>query len=485
MSISIRIGHASGWSGLFQECLFLKEAEDFHSHEIQEGKMKRVWLFLLSLGLITAFSTSAIAVDVKFSGEFYAAGMYQDKTTFKKDTASDGPSTAFYAQRLRLRTDFIIAPGLTLTTRADIMERAWGAQRSTPGTVIDQQSAGTTAENENVAFDLAYVSFVSPIGLFMAGYQLHAYWGTVFGNSSAPYPRLTYGLPLGNFQFVLHYVKLSENSKTAKNITDASDRDGDQYIATVNYNFKNGSVGLLATYLRQATMRAIVNPQTGFLTNGFALEPYIKAKLGPVSIQAEVDYAWGQYQKWEGAFPFSTLGDTRLENIAAFVDATADFGQIYVGGTLAYISGDDPGTGQKEGTTFLTGGLDWNPCLIMFNSDRNYWAGNIPGYGASVMGAPMSNAWFSQGHVGARLIADLDIMASVAYANADKKPSAAWLHNSYGYEVDLKATYKITSNLTYMLGFGYLFTGDYFKGTMDSNLLNNDYLVINKLTLTF
>ncbi len=46
--------------------------------------MKRFWLVLLSLGLIAAFSTQAMAVDVKFSGEYYAAGMYLDKTTFKK-----------------------------------------------------------------------------------------------------------------------------------------------------------------------------------------------------------------------------------------------------------------------------------------------------------------------------------------------------------------------------------------------------------------
>ncbi len=49
--------------------------------------MKRFWLVLLSLGLIVAFSTSAMAVDVKFSGEYYAAGMYLDKTTLLKVTS--------------------------------------------------------------------------------------------------------------------------------------------------------------------------------------------------------------------------------------------------------------------------------------------------------------------------------------------------------------------------------------------------------------
>jgi hypothetical protein len=36
-----------------------------------------------------------------------------------------------------------------------------------------------------------------------------------------------------------------------------------------------------------------------------------------------------------------------------------------------------------------------------------------------------------------------------------------------------------------MLGVGYLFTGDYYKGKLDTNQLTNDYLVINKLALTF
>ena len=36
-----------------------------------------------------------------------------------------------------------------------------------------------------------------------------------------------------------------------------------------------------------------------------------------------------------------------------------------------------------------------------------------------------------------------------------------------------------------MLGIGYLFAGDYYKGTNGANDINNDFLVINKLTLTF
>ena len=64
--------------------------------------------------------------------------------------------------------------------------------------------------------------------------------------------------------------------------------------------------------------------------------------------------------------------------------------------------------------------------------------------------------------------------------------TAQWLHKDYGWEVDLTATYKLTNNLSYMLGAGYFFTGDYYKGCFDADTdLSDDLLVINKLTLTF
>ena len=91
---------------------------------------KRIWV--LSLLFLLSLNHGPIwAADVKFSGEFYAAGMYLDETTFRKD-ATGYPSTAFYFQRLRVKTDFIIAPGLSLTTRFDAMERIWGGARSAP-----------------------------------------------------------------------------------------------------------------------------------------------------------------------------------------------------------------------------------------------------------------------------------------------------------------------------------------------------------------
>ncbi len=447
--------------------------------------MKRFWLVLLSLGLIVAFSTSAMAVDVKFSGEYYAAGQYLDKINFQKDTASVAGSTAFYYQRLRVNTDFIVSPGLKLVLRADIMKRVWGAARSAPGTTTDQFSAGTRAENENIAFDLAYVQYVSPIGIFQVGYQIDGQYGTVFGDNPNPTPRIMYLLPFKGFTFAVMMGKntpaIAEMSYTSQLAATAADRDSNFYTGFINYAWKTGTVGFLAKYVRTATNRAALGGDDGYTTNMYIVTPFVKATLGPVFVQAQVYHIFGQAAKFEGT-TYGSLADTRLNMLYGWVDATANFGMFYAGGSVAYVSGNDPGSNASQGAG---GGTDWKPCLILFNNDQAYWGGVVNGYDGSSTGNQVTNAWFGQVRGGVKPTDKLDIGLAVSYASADKKPSAAWLYNDYGYEVDLTATYKITNNLSYMLGAGYLFTGKYYRGVTDTNALNNDYLLINKLTLTF
>ncbi|MDP2852814.1 MAG: hypothetical protein Q8O28_01060 [Smithellaceae bacterium] len=440
--------------------------------------MKRFWVILLALGLIAAFSTTVFALDVKFSGEFYAAGMYLDRTTVKKDTASDGPSTAFYYQRLRVRTDFTVAPGLTLITRFDAMERAWGATRSAPGTTLALDSAGTVAENENIAFDWAYINYKSPIGVFDVGYMNDGATGTIFGNSYAPAGRIKYSYTFAPVTINLAYTKVKEAGNTAIYAGNTAAADNDKYGAEAVFKWKGGSAGFQVNYYDYANTRT---PATNYKRTYFLLTPYATAKIGPVALQAEINYLTGD-QKYEAP---STTADKKLENISGWVDATADFGMFYAGGSIAYVSGDDPGTTDKTEGGLINGGRDWSPCLIMWNYERTNWAGSLIGHDALAnQDTAMANGWFFQIRGGVKPIAALDIRASVSYANADKKPANFW-YNAYGYEVDLTATYKITNNLSYMLGAGYLFTGDYYKGTADPNKLSNDFLVINKLTLTF
>src|SRR5208337_4954736 len=160
--------------------------------------MKKFWLVLLSLGLVMAFSVSAFAVDVKVGAEYYVGGLYLNKIGvddgfqgFEGRTGSLNPSTAFFYQRLRVGTDFIVSPCLKLVTQFDAMERIWGGARSNTWQINQQpydtgaavsESAGTRSETENIAFRLAYIDYTSPIGLFRVGYQEDYVWGTDFGD---------------------------------------------------------------------------------------------------------------------------------------------------------------------------------------------------------------------------------------------------------------------------------------------------------------
>jgi len=529
---------------------------------------------MLSLGLVLAFSASAMAVDVKFSGSFYAAGMYQDKTTFRSDYegpswyapygginslpgihnypgnmgvysdygsyphaagGSVGPSTAFYYQRLRLQTDFIVSPGLKLVTRFDALERIWGGARgnaSDPDGFLtgpftnntrDSQSAGTMSESQNIAFDLAYVSYTSPIGLFEVGYQPDDSWGTVFGNSAVngqPIGKISYTVPIGPVYINATVSKKVDNSWSAVNASThngATDQDQDTYsIGAIYVPNKDIQIGLLAGYKRIASGRADLNQYqyylpTTYKAGAYGLTPYTKLKFGPVSVEAELSYAWGKVTLEDSnlqAFGTAAGGSSQYDlaapgyeiavrNLTFYLNGGVDLGMFYGNATFAYVSGDDPDTkiSKMEGG-FIDGGVDYNPCLLMFNSDRAYWAGAIPGYGYANSGyfigslgpAPMDgvmkNAWLYQGKVGVRPIPALDIMGSVTYAKADKVDMTQTQSKAYGWEVDVTGTYKLTNNLSYMLGGAYLFTGDYYAGYSGQTPENN-FLLINKLTLTF
>jgi hypothetical protein len=470
--------------------------------------MKRFWLVLLSLGLVMAFSASAFAVDVKFSGEFYVAGLYMDKTTAVK---GNNESTAFYFQRLRLKTEFVVSPGLSLITRANILERAWGAARSNSATsgvnamaypssgILpgSTESAGTPLENENIAFDWAYIHYVSPTGIWDVGYQLDGPWGTKFGDSDYANPRVFWILPLGNTGFMLAagVVKLQDNSFTAKNPVTTTDLDADKYAVGFAYQAKNIEGGLLLGYWRYAGKRAttFVPGYPGVLSTGGVLNvyggiPYIKAKFGPVDLEAEIWYVTGDM-----TYEDKTLGVLKIDNnILAYVDATVNLGMFYFGGMVVYASGDNPDTTDKiEGGIFGTG-KNLEPTLIMFSNVRYQWVGPLMGNGGTGSTFQMNNGYIFQGRFGVKPTDKFDILAKVTYAMAataslgGAQPATANLvDKSYGTEVDVMATYKITNNLSYMLGAGYLFTGGYYKGQSNANLIQDDYLLINKLTLTF
>ena len=453
--------------------------------------MKKLWLVLLSLGLVMAFSVSALAVDVKFSGEYYAQGMYLDRTNLLDESDGNDPSTAFFFQRFRLGTDFIVSPCLKLVTRVDIMERVWepdNTGKNSVGTVVAQN---IDTDARNVDWDIAYINYVSPIGLFQVGYMEDYVWGTVWGNrTTGPTTgQIKYFVPIGPVTMVFAYAKEDENDYSIQYPgVLAEDIDQDSFRVGPIFNFKSdavaGEAGVLFTYdpVRQYRTLPLTPATAPFKQDVYTIQPYFKAKFGPVSMQGELNYAFG-----ERDYETDLVDDQDINSLSAWLDADANFGLFSVGGSLAYVQGDDD---PNEINNQLTGGRDWNPCLIMGNNNMFYsWIGPIGGAVATTTATPfknsvdgeLNNVIFGQIRGSVTPIPELTAGMSISMAQADEDFGG---DSDKGFEVDLTGTYKITNNLSYMLGLGYYFTGDFYKGTTDADL-DDDYVVLNKLTLSF
>jgi hypothetical protein len=241
-------------------------------------------------------------------------------------------------------------------------------------------------------------------------------------------------------------------------------------------------------------------PDNGYKANYWQFNPYWKAQFGPVYTEGEVIYRYGKTVAYESDYSLPNNGDVQLNSWSGYATATVDIKPAYVGGTLVYVEGDSPAVSGSPNTTSTVGapgGVDFNPCLILFNYDSMRWNGGLGWgpYAGNAVGTPINNsstsasgitnAFIVQVFGGIKPIPKLDIKAAVTWAKADKDAAQRWVDRNYGWEGDLTATYKIYDNLSYMVGFGYLWAGDFWKGTQNAAIVDNDYLLTHKLTLSF
>ena len=416
--------------------------------------MKRFLVILLALGLVVAFSAPAAATDVKFSGSYYVTGYYHDNYSLQDDSAANSSCKAYYGQRFRVNTVFQVAEGLKLTTRFDAMERMWG----------DAGTTGTTATSKNLSWERVYVSFAVPVGTVSVGYMPAGSWGTLFADGATSMPRIKFVNKTGPWTFLALIEKGSENDMSATH----SDLDYDKYALAFINKWDQGQAGVLWFYLHDKSVA------TEDLRRNLVM-PYFKATVGPVYLEGELDYIFGT-KEYDAATP-----DMDYEGLSLYLFANVNLEQFYVGGQFAYVSGNDPTTLNDNEGGFS--GADYNPCLILWNEKSTKWAGaNMGTYGTT--GNTMTNAYLYQVFAGMKPMPKLNVKASYTMAVADEKPTN-YVDDDYGSEFDITATYKIYDNLSYMVGFGYLWTGDYYKGTNAANQVDDNYLVINKLTLKF
>jgi len=422
--------------------------------------MKKLLVILFALGLVFAFTAPVMATDASFTGEYRIRGWYDSNSPLLKD---DTTSSAFYDQRFRLQGVFQVAEGLSVTVRGDVLDGTWGTAA---------MRGATVAENtNNVQFDYAYATFMTALGQVKAGYMADGAWGTTFGDSWATRGTIQFQTKLGeDIAFLLKTTKDVEGDKEFTN----SDLDDDGYVAALVYLGEGINGGLLYKYYKYSNYAADLNYNS---VTAHALIPYVKATFGDLYVEAEATWASGEAKD----SPSKLLGqlDTDLEGLSYYMMAKYNLGSAYVGGLFAFVQGDDPTTPWTNENVRgkINSGNDWDPMLILFQDNYPLSVGTD-----ATTDSNMDNGTIYQVFAGMD-IDKLSLKAALAYAKADEKPTG-FADDDYGTEFDVEAAYKIYDNLTYTVGFGYLWAGDYYKADT-TNEVGDTYLLMNKMVVNF
>jgi hypothetical protein len=400
---------------------------------------------------------------------------------------------------------------------------------------------------ENIEFEEVFMDFATGIGRFQVGYQPWTNFGTNFLYTASSDAGIRYQLDKGPATVFAKIAKKAAQyntygdyygtSSTSSNFI-ANDSDKDVYELGATGRFAAGEAGIMAQYWRDATNRrsyasatgTMISPtgNGGYMANLFMLNPYTKLKFGNnFYIEAEAYYKFGTLRKYEDfAAANPNEPDVSVNAYGAYVNARVDFKPVYGGLQFIMMSGDD--MKNKDSVTGSLAGMyaenkGFNKTLIMWNS--MYTDATGPQNGNMRVGAAgyinprtgssystnnfMDNVWFYQAYVGVKPMAKLDLKAALSYATADKKPKMCvgsvgdicntttggsgvagqtnkeFVGGTYGWELDVTAAYAIYDNLTYTVGVGYLWAGDYYKGYDDTVQVKDNYILMHNLTLAF
>jgi len=283
------------------------------------------------------------------------------------------------------------------------------------------------------------------------------------------------------------------------------------------------------------------NGNKGWTTEVHSINPYAKITAGPLYVEAEGYYRFGSLRKYAAmdttAVGYAYQPDVDLEAWGGYLHARYTFKPFYMGAMFVYMSGDD--LSKKDKATgsiaqLMGDNYAFNPCLILWNYEYVDAMGWGQGFIPFQIGNPrtlgsyqntryMDNVIFYQFYAGMNITPKLDVTAKVAFAYADEKPrlgvgplgatltaneanataisyaryldaklggtgvarNRQFVDDDYGTELDIMANYKIFQNLTYTVGFGYLWTGDYFKGYDPTAKVDDNYIFMHKLSLNF
>jgi hypothetical protein len=417
--------------------------------------MKKLTIIGLAICFAFALAGPATAVDVDFSGDYTVKGFYTSHWDLRDTSASN----AYMNMCFTLDTVFKASDILSVTTSFDALDGVWGEQAAKGG----------------VDFTRAYMTIKAPIGTFSVGRMVKGLWGTSFLDTEGDADRIKYVKKIDNLTLYAVYQKSAENDdarhpvpQTVPPTAEAADQDSDTYYLLGKYKAESTTTGLLLAFTNNKT-----NPVA--TTHVYTAIPYFVSKFGPLAIQGELGYKWG-----ETDFDDTTKADLDIKKLAYNLEATYNFGPASVMAGYAFVSGDDDAN-DDENSAYGGVGAEWEKLFILtYDEDpvNNLGgAGNLTAtgnYGAKII---YGGATFSP-------LDNLELGVVVGMADADEVQIANQ-EDDIGFEYDLTLNWEIYDNLTYTAIAAFLNAGDIWQGGDATVDVENTYALFHKLELAF
>jgi hypothetical protein len=473
--------------------------------------MKKFWVVLLSLGLVMAFSMSAFAVSADFTGQYYVRqNYYSNPSLLDQDKGAGRDSWANTDQRLRLFTRLKVVEGVTLTIRTDIMENTWGSDQglTNPASFTGATSAKQMRDfyTPNAAFEQLFLTFNTGLGTFVVGNKSGTpfQWGTWFLNNSGTAAGIYWERTFGNIRVLADLAKTSKGDMVNRTNTfmgpglTAMDRDRDYYDLAAAYKGKDMEGGLMLSYFRFADKRG--STATSAITTAMVLDPYFKAKFGPIDVEGEGYYMSGKVDYSDARAAGGALSDQSIKAKGLYLQGKFNVGPAWVGLSGIYASGADPNATAANGQD-ITGGYlgtfgyatdnysgvwsNYTPNILFgYASDSYHTYLAVKGRAADI-GQTTDNLQLINLIGGTAVGKNLTFDGKLSFAKLDKVDPLVSASDKLGTELDVRGSYKIYDCLSYNVGFAYLWTGDYYKGTQTVENVANNYYLTHWIDLRF
>jgi hypothetical protein len=447
--------------------------------------MKKLFMGLLVFSLIIAIGSPALAVDVKVTGKAEVLGYWENNRAMAD---SGEVATRFYSTFVRIEPVFKVSDSLSVVTRFDGLERVAGLTA-----IGNETTCGrNTANEQNIAVRRGFISAKIMGGTFDVGYMGGGQTGTQFLDYDADVFRVKFVYVNGPLIIQAYTEKAKESSLTLNN-GPASDADKDKYTLTPIYKWNGGEFGTQLQWYRYNDTEIVTtaNPKS-YKGDYYLVSTWFKTQIGNTYVEGEIQYYFGKAREYsDGVTP-----DRDYKSFNWYIMAKQNMGPGYIGAQVARVQGQDSSTDVTAPPAPASEcNIIYQPTLVLWNDWANRWTNLgfgkgyaiIPGAlgaGTNVPAAGVvNNVKLYQIMGGYKVLPNLSLDAAFTMAWADEQ--GACVSDKYGNEFDIKATYKIFDNLNYVLGFGYLWAGDYFKGTDTTAVVGNDWLLLHKLTLNF